>query len=89
MRELKGQQQAEPENFWIHRENRPASIKNAEAVSITVTDLQTGLYVKFNSVISKSAPNTILEGPYLTYGKQFLVETKSPQLHNTAVKIWR
>ena len=88
MREFLGQQQQEPENFWIHRESRTTSVKNTEALNVTVTDMDTGLFVQMVGVVFKT-PSSIKDGPFLTYGKKYLAETKSPQLHNTAVKIWR
>jgi hypothetical protein len=88
MREFTGQQQKEPENFWIHRESRATTVKNTEALTITVTDMDTGLFVQMAGIAFK-VPASVKEGPYLTYGKKYLAETKNPQLHNTAVKIWR
>lgn len=88
LKEFLSQPQQEPENFWIHRESRPTKEKNVEAVTVTVTDMETGLFVQMVGTVFKTPPSA-KEGPYLTYGKKYLAETKNPQLHNTAVKIWR
>ncbi len=88
LREFQGQSQKEPETFWIHKEARSVSDKNTEAVTVTVTDMDTGLFVQMTGALSKS-PVAIKYGPFLTYGKKYLSETKNQQLHNTAVKIWR
>jgi hypothetical protein len=88
MREFTGERQQEPENFWIHRETRAASSRGGQAVTVTVTEMETGLFVQLTGTLSK-ASSEVLEGPYLTYGKKYLAETKSHQLQNTAVKIWR
>ena len=88
MREFLGQRQKEPDTFWIHRETRPASAKNTEGLTVTVTDMDTGLFIQLVGVVFKT-PVAAKEGPFLTFGKKYLAETKNPQLHNTAVKIWR
>lgn len=87
MSEFTGNPIKEPENFWVHREARPA-VKNVETLVVTVTEMETGLFVQLTGTVFKS-PAAVKEGPYLTYGKKYLAETKNPQLHNTAVKIWR
>jgi hypothetical protein len=90
MKEFFGQQQNEPENFWIFRETGPTREKGTAAVTVTVTDMESGLFIQLVGTVFKAGtPTTAKEGPFLTYGKKYLAETKNPQLHNTAVKIWR
>ena len=76
LRDYTGQQQQEPETFWIHRE------QGKRALTVTVTDMDTGYFVQLQGI-----PNS--DGPFLTFGKKFLAETKNKQLQNTAAKIWR
>jgi len=59
-------------------------------VMATATDEETGLFVQLGGVLNpKLKPLKLAEGPFLTYGKKYLMETKSPQLANNAIKIWR
>lgn len=87
-KEFFGQEQREPANFWIHRESRPTKEKGTEAVTVTVTDTDTGLFIQLGGTVFKTT-SSAKEGPFLTYGKKYLAEIKNPQLHNTAAKIWR
>lgn len=64
--------------------------KELHHVIAAATDEETGLFVQLVAVLNPmEKPLKPLEGPYLTYGKKYLMETKSPQLSNNAVKIWR
>lgn len=76
LREYTGQHQEEPENFWIYR------VEGKSAVTVMVTDMDTGYFVQMQGSLKG-------EGPFLTFGKKLLAETKNDQLQNTAVKIWR
>ena len=88
MLEFLGTPGKEPETFWVHREDKPSSVKNTQGLTVTVTEMDSGLFVSLTGTVLKN-PYAVKAGPYLTYGKKYLAETKNPQLHNTAVKIWR
>lgn len=89
MGELKSQPIKEPETFWIHIEHKESPIKTAKALIVTVTDMDTGLFIRLTGLVEKARPSNVVDGPYLTFGKTYLSETKNPQLQNTAAKIWR
>lgn len=56
----------------------------------TATDEASGIFVTLTGTVDmKPNPSVWKEGPFVTFGKKFLQELKPPQLHNTAVKIWR
>lgn len=55
-------------------------------VTAVVTDNATGLFLQLTGADAVGKPK---EGPYLTFGKKFLEESKNAQLSNTAVKLWR
>lgn len=63
------------------RETTPAG-----AVTAIVTDNTTGLFVQLSGVV---ADGKVVQGPYLTYGKKFLEESKNAQLSNNAIRLWR
>lgn len=64
------------------------AFKNQHHVLATVTDMETGLFVQMEGILDTTV-ETAVTGPFMSYGKKFLEETKNPQLHNTAVKLWR
>jgi|SRR5262252_1519390 len=55
-------------------------------VSAIVTDNTTGLFVQLTGV--QAVNGETKSGPYLTFGKKYLEESKNAQLSNTAVKLW-
>lgn len=58
----------------------------AQLVTATVTDDEGGLFVQLTGVLN--AEKKVQEGPFLTFGKKYLEESKNPQLSNTAVRLW-
>lgn len=56
-------------------------------VSASVMDSETGLFVQLNGELAPDGQ--AVSGPFLTYGKKYLVEAKNAQLSNTAVRLWK
>jgi len=91
---FEGIQTEMPDNFWAQcswsKATKNLGDGNARETSLTLTDMNTGLFVRFNGITGQGAKrSTIVEGPLLIFGKLYLAETKNPQLQNTAVKLWR
>lgn len=61
---------------------------NQAHVIARVTDFESGFFVELSGVLD-SKSGAALTGPFLTYGKLYLSESKNPQLSNTQTKIWR
>ena len=61
--------------------------KNGQHITAVVTDNDSGLFVQLTGLVSAEGEHK--DGPYLTFGKKFLEESKNPQLSNTAVRLWR
>ena len=53
----------------------------------TVTDNESGLFIQMTGALN--AAGVVSEGPFLSFGKKYLEESKPPMLHNTAVRLWR
>lgn len=58
----------------------------SQTVTATVTDDTSGLFVQLTGILN--ADKKVQEGPFLTFGKKYLEESKNPQLSNTAVRLW-
>lgn len=59
-----------------------------ETVLATVTDNDTGLFIQMTGTLDKKT-GTALTGPNMVYGKKYLEESRSPQLANNGIRIWR
>jgi len=72
------------------RTTQPIMRKDLEkghiAIAATVTDEETGLYIQLTGLTD--AKKNLVEGPFLTFGRVYVIETKNPQLSNTALRIF-
>ncbi len=65
-------------------EGKPSQIY----VQARVIDFESGFFVELSGVLDNKA-GTAVTGPFMSYGRLFVSETKNPQLSNTQTKIWR
>ena len=62
--------------------------KEHRPVQARVVDNETGFFVELSAIIDEET-GAAVTGPYLVYGKMYVIESKNPQLSNTQTKIWR
>ena len=71
----------------VTRTRTAVPVANLTQVTAVATDDLTGLFVQMVGTVDTAGQ--VKDGPFLTFGKKFLEESKSAQLSNTAMRMWR